>query len=114
MTTTERIARFRVIHPGMRLYRDRRRRRTVDLLMVAMVEGGTLDSPNGGLTAANSCGAGAPRWASCLGNAEKHQQVTRRERQAYPTVGWSGAESGIISGHNRDRGVRCARSRFRV
>ena len=38
MTITETTARFRVIHPGMTLYRDRRRRRTVDLLSVAMVE----------------------------------------------------------------------------
>jgi hypothetical protein len=38
MTITETTARFRVTQPGMTLYRERRRRRTVDLLSVAMVE----------------------------------------------------------------------------
>jgi hypothetical protein len=36
MTITETAARFRVIHPGTTLYRERRRRRTVDRLIVAM------------------------------------------------------------------------------
>jgi hypothetical protein len=35
---TETTARFLVIQPGTALYRDRRRRRTEDLLIVAMVE----------------------------------------------------------------------------
>ncbi len=38
MTITETTARFRVIQLGTTLYRDRRLRRTDDLLIVAMVE----------------------------------------------------------------------------
>jgi hypothetical protein len=38
MTITETTARFRVTQLGTTLYRDRRRRRTDDLLIVAMLE----------------------------------------------------------------------------
>jgi hypothetical protein len=38
MTMTETTARLRVIQPGRTLYRDRRRRRMDDLVIVAIVE----------------------------------------------------------------------------
>jgi hypothetical protein len=38
MTITDTTARLRVIQRGTTLYRDRRRRRTDDVLIVAMVE----------------------------------------------------------------------------
>ncbi|MFI5287144.1 MAG: hypothetical protein ACHQ4F_12595 [Candidatus Dormibacteria bacterium] len=49
---TDTTARFRVIQPGTTLYRDRRLRRTDDLLIVAMVEVLLSTLQTGVLTAA--------------------------------------------------------------
>jgi hypothetical protein len=54
MTITETTARFRVIHPGTTLYRDRRRRRMDVLVIVAIVEVLLSTLRTGVLTAARS------------------------------------------------------------
>ena len=53
MTITETTARFRVTQLGTTLYRDRRRRRTDDLLIVAMLEVLLSTFRTGVLTAAS-------------------------------------------------------------